>query len=92
MNPLPTSIKPSKHSCSKPSRKLSKRLSILLVSHNLGFVSSLVDHVLCVNHSVHIHPTTKMTGNTLAELFGSDLAVVRHDQSCPDGEHVHHHG
>ena len=73
-------------------QKLSKRLSILLVSHNLGFVSSLVDHVLCVNHSVHIHPTTKMTGNTLAELFGSDLAVVRHDQSCPDGEHVHHHG
>ncbi|MFT5109967.1 MAG: zinc transport system ATP-binding protein, partial [Pseudoalteromonas tetraodonis] len=71
---------------------LSKRLSILLVSHNLGFVSALVDHVLCVNRSVHIHPTTKMTGHTLAELFGGEVAVVRHDQSCPDGDHVHHHG
>ena len=73
-------------------QKLSKRLSILLVSHNLGFVSALVDHVLCVNRSVHTHPTTKMTGHTLAELFGGDVAVVRHDQSCPDGDHVHHHG
>ena len=73
-------------------RQLIERLSILLVSHNLGFVSSLVDHVLCVNRSVHIHPTTKMTGNTLAELFGGEVALVRHDQDCPEGEHVHHHG
>ncbi len=73
-------------------RQLSERLSILLVSHNLGFVSSLVDHVLCVNRSVHVHPTTKMTGNTLAELFGGEVAMVRHDQDCPDGDHVHHHG
>ena len=73
-------------------RKLQKRLSILLVSHNLGFVSALVDHVLCVNRSVHIHPTTKLTGQTLAELFGTEVSIVRHDQDCPDGEHVHHHG
>jgi zinc transport system ATP-binding protein len=73
-------------------QQLSKKLSILLVSHNLGFVSALVDHVLCVNRSVHVHPTTKMTGHTLAELFGGDVSIVRHDQDCPDGEHVHHHG
>jgi len=73
-------------------RDLSNSLSILLVSHNLGFVSALVDHVLCVNRSVHIHPTTKMTGHTLAELFGGEVSIVRHDQDCPDGEHVHHHG
>jgi len=73
-------------------QQLSKRVSILLVSHNLGFVSALVDHVLCVNHSVHIHPTTKMTGRTLAELFGGEVSIVRHDQDCPDVDHVHHHG
>ncbi|MGI9242073.1 MAG: metal ABC transporter ATP-binding protein [Verrucomicrobiales bacterium] len=73
-------------------QQLSKRVSILLVSHNLGFVSALVDHVLCVNRSVHVHPTTKMTGHTLAELFGGEISIVRHDQDCPDGDHVHHHG
>lgn len=73
-------------------RELSKRLSVLLVSHNLGFVSALVDHVLCVNRSVHVHPTTKMTGHTLAELFGGEFSIVRHDQDCPEGDHVHHHG
>ena len=73
-------------------QRLSKRVSILLVSHNLGFVSALVDHVLCVNRSVHVHPTTKMTGHTLAELFGGEISIVRHDQDCPEGEHVHHHG
>ena len=71
---------------------LRQRLAILLVSHNLSFVSALVDHVLCVNRSVHIHPTTKMTGLTLAELFGGGISIVRHDQDCPDGDHVHHHG
>ncbi len=73
-------------------QQLSKRVSILLVSHNLGFVSALVDHVLCVNRSVHIHPTTKMTGHTLAELFGGEVSIVRHDQDCPDVDHVHDHG
>ena len=28
----------------------------------------------------------------VAELFGGEISIVRHDQDCPEGEHVHHHG
>jgi zinc transport system ATP-binding protein len=72
--------------------ELKKQMSILLVSHDLGFVYGNVEHALCVNRTVHMHPTTKLSGKTLEEVFGMQLAVVRHGESCPEGEHIHHHG
>jgi zinc transport system ATP-binding protein len=70
---------------------LSREMSIVLVSHDLGFVSGWLEHVLCVNRDVHVHPTASIDGKTLREIFGGDIVAVRHDQECPPGEHVHHH-
>jgi len=72
-------------------RELSKEMSIVLVSHDLGFVSGWLKHVLCVNRDVHLHPTASIDGKTLREIFGGDIVAVRHDHDCPPGEHVHHH-
>jgi zinc transport system ATP-binding protein len=73
-------------------RELASEMPIVLVSHDLGFVSGWVEHVLCVNRQVHRHPTTAITGKTLQEIFGEGIVLVRHDQDCPPGEHVHHDG
>ncbi len=73
-------------------RELATEMPIVLVSHDLGFVSSWVEHVLCVNRHVHMHPTTSISGKTLREIFGQGIVAVRHDQDCPPGEHVHHRG
>lgn len=72
-------------------RDLAGEMAIVLVSHDLGFVSSWVKHVLCVNRHVHMHPTASIDGKTLREIFGQDIVAVRHDHDCPPGDHVHHH-
>lgn len=65
-------------------QELNDRMTIILVTHDLGFVSNVVKSVLCVNRYVKRHPTTEMgeiTGEVLEEMYGSDLRLVRHDQS-----------
>jgi len=68
---------------------LAKRLTVITVTHELGFVSRRVDRVLCVNHTVKLHPTSEITGEIIQEIYGSDLRMVRHDHQC--SEKGHHH-
>lgn len=67
--------------------ELNKRLTILLVSHDLGFVSQHVKSVVCVGHDVAIHPTTEITGEVIADLYGADMRLVRHDHRCSEEGH-----
>jgi zinc transport system ATP-binding protein len=59
---------------------LARRLTILLVSHDTGVVSRFVSEVLCVNRTVAKHPVSRLTGQMLSELYGADIALVRHDE------------
>lgn len=60
-------------------RKLNQRLTILMASHDVGFVTKFVKQCLCVNRNVILHPTAKLDGAIIRELYGSEMAVVRHD-------------
>jgi zinc transport system ATP-binding protein len=64
-------------------RKLNRRLTILMASHDVGFVTKFVKQCLCVNRNVILHPTAKLDGGIIAELYGSEMAVVRHDHQLP---------
>ncbi len=68
-------------------QELNKKRTIVLVSHDLGFVSGFVKSVICVGHDVVIHPTSAITGEVIADLYGSDMRLVRHDHRCSDGGH-----
>jgi zinc transport system ATP-binding protein len=67
--------------------ELNRRLTILLVSHDLGFVSQHVKSVVCVGHDVAIHPTSEITGEVIADLYGADMRLVRHDHRCSEEGH-----
>jgi len=67
--------------------ELNQRLTILLVSHDLGFVSGYVKSVVCLGHDVAIHPTTEITGEIIADLYGADMRLVRHDHRCSEEGH-----
>ncbi len=69
-------------------RKLNKKLTILIVSHDVGFVSKYVNSVVCVNRSVVIHPTSKLDGNAIQALYGREIAMVRHDHRCSEKGHT----
>jgi zinc transport system ATP-binding protein len=62
-------------------RELNRRMTILMVSHDLGFVSGLVESVICVNRRVTAHPTSRLTGEIMIALYGAERRLVRHDES-----------
>ncbi len=66
-------------------RKLNRTLTVALVSHDLGFVSPLVDRVVCVNREVRVHPTSEITGEVISKIYGGDMCMVRHDHDCAGG-------
>ena len=70
---------------------LNRRVSILIVSHDLGVVSGLVDSVICVNRDVRVHPTTELDGALIRDLYHSDVRLVRHDHRCSESGHSVHH-
>lgn len=66
-------------------QRLNQNLTIVLVSHDLGFVSPLVNHVICVNRRVAVHPTSEITGEVISDLYGGDMRLVQHDHRCEAG-------
>ena len=70
-------------------QNLNAKITILLVSHDLGFVSKYVKSVICVNRNVVIHPTTMMNGELIKNIYNGDLRMVRHDHRCSNEGHRH---
>jgi zinc transport system ATP-binding protein len=69
--------------------RLNDRMAILLVSHDLGFVSKFVESVVCVNRTVHVHPTAEISGRDIRDIYGLDVAAIRHDHRCSTEGHDH---
>ncbi len=65
-------------------QELNKELTVVVVTHDIGFVSSYVEKVVCVNRQVHVHPTSEINENIIHDMYGEHVHVVRHDQ-----EHGH---
>ena len=61
-------------------RELNRRMTVLMVSHDLGFVSGLVESVICVNRRAVVHPTSQMTGDAIRDIYGGEVRVVRHNE------------
>jgi len=58
--------------------ELNRRMAVVVVSHDMTFVSQFVERVICVKRGVHIHPTSEI--ENLSEVFGAGVRMVRHDR------------
>lgn len=58
---------------------LNERMTVILVSHDLGFVSGFAKTVVCVKKRVVTHPTREITGEIMREMYGPDARMVLHD-------------
>jgi zinc transport system ATP-binding protein len=65
-------------------KELNKELTVVVVTHDISFVSRYVERVVCVNREVHIHPTSNVDENIIHSMYGEHVHAVRHDQ-----EHGH---
>jgi zinc transport system ATP-binding protein len=64
-------------------RELASDMAIIMVSHDLGVVSSFARRVVCVNRRVVVHPTSEITGELIQDLYQHDVRIVHHEQHVP---------
>ncbi len=60
-------------------QKLNERMTIVLATHDMGFVSNLVESVICVNRKVHMHPVEEIKEGTIEDTYGRIMRIIRHD-------------
>jgi zinc transport system ATP-binding protein len=60
-------------------RELNERMTIMMVTHDLGFVSEMVEKVVCVNRVVAVHPTSDISGKIIHDIYGGHVRMVRHE-------------
>jgi len=70
-------------------KSLSKRMTILFATHDIGFVSQTVNSVICVNRCVVVHPTSELTGDIIKDIYGGEICMIRHDHRCSAEGHEH---
>ena len=59
-------------------KDLSRRLTIVVVSHDVGFISRYVTQVACLNRTLMCHRTDELTGETIAALYGTPVRMIHH--------------
>jgi len=57
---------------------LNRRMTIIVVSHDVGFISQYVGRVACLNRTLVCHQTSCIDGEVIDDLYGSHVHMVEH--------------
>ena len=60
-------------------RILNKRMAILMVSHDIGTISSHVRSFACVNRNLHYNPSSEISNEQLQE-YGCPIQLITHGE------------
>jgi zinc transport system ATP-binding protein len=60
------------------------QITVLIVSHDIGSVSAVVDQIACLNRMIHFHgkPGERIPSPVLERVFGKDVRFLIHDERC----------
>ena len=61
---------------------LRKQMTVITVSHDLGFVHRETDLIICVNRTVNIHNATSFTAETADAIYHHRVDMIKHDHTC----------
>ena len=70
-------------------RQLNKHMAIVMVSHDLGTITSVVKSIVCVNRTVHRHDSNIITAEQL-ENYHCPIQIISHGH-VPHTILEHHH-
>lgn len=59
-------------------KQLNERATIIVVSHDIGFISEYVNRVACLNQTLVCHETAALSGKTIEELYGGPVHMIQH--------------
>lgn len=71
--------------------EINRESAIILVSHDIGTVLSLVKNIACVNESLHYHPGTDVSEEWLGEKYACPIELVGHGDLPHRVLKKHHH-
>ncbi len=60
-------------------RELNKRMAILMVSHDVGTISSHIKSFACVNRTLHYHPSHEISNDDLL-AYGCPIQLITHGE------------
>lgn len=63
--------------------KLRRTMTIVMVTHDIGIVSDKVETMACLNKKLFYHGDAAAGADTLHEIYGAPVKVIRHG-----GEHI----
>jgi len=59
-------------------RQYNERMTIIVVSHDVGFISGFVHRAGCLNRTLVCHRTEDISGKTIEQLYGSPVRMINH--------------
>lgn len=59
-------------------KQYNDHMTIIVVSHDIGFISGYVDRVACLNQTMLCHTTSEISGKTIEELYGAPVKMIQH--------------
>ena len=69
-------------------QKLHRRMAIIIISHDVGFVTHLAESVVCVNREVVVHPVQELDGRAIHDLYHGDVRMVRHSDCLERADRI----
>ena len=63
-------------------REYSAHMTIVVVSHDVAFISGYVGRVGCLNRTLVCHETADISGRTIEELYGSPVKMIHHSHAA----------
>ncbi len=61
--------------------ELNARMTIVVVSHDIGFISRYVTRVACLNRTLMCHQAERLSGNLIEQLYGMPIQAIQHRHS-----------
>lgn len=64
--------------------QLNERIPIVMVSHDISFVSAHLKRVACLNRRLTCHRANEVTSEVIAQMYGHQhVMLVHHEEDCP---------
>ena len=59
-------------------KRLNRRMTLIVVSHDIAFISAYVDRVACLNRTLICHATSAIDSTVIHQLYGDHVHAVAH--------------
>jgi zinc transport system ATP-binding protein len=74
-------------------RRLSERIPVVVVTHDLTPFGGAVRQIACVNRKLYYHPSGELDEGMLEEVYGCPVELIAHGvphRVLPEHDHSHH--